>query len=59
MNYAASFLALILAFAWIFWIVSGKKYYSGPINETHEDVIIGASSEDHLRDDSTYKHSNA
>ncbi|RKF54439.1 Amino-acid permease 2 [Erysiphe neolycopersici] len=59
MNYAAAFLALILTFSWVFWIVSGKKYYSGPINEIHGDMIISVSSKDPKGEDSAHKDSNA
>lgn len=33
MNYASAFLVLILGAATIFWYISGKKYYTGPIIE--------------------------
>ena len=37
MNYAAVFLAFILGCAAIFWYVSGKQYYSGPVIEAQAE----------------------
>ncbi|RKF58562.1 putative amino-acid permease C15C4.04c [Golovinomyces cichoracearum] len=56
MNFAIAFLALLLALAWIFWIVSGKKYYTGPVVEGIEDEITISSEEDRERQKS--KNSN-
>jgi hypothetical protein len=36
MNYASAFLVLILGAAAIFWYISGRKYYTGPITEALE-----------------------
>lgn len=33
MNYAAVFIAFILGAAAVYWYVSGRKFYSGPIVE--------------------------
>lgn len=33
MNYAIVYLAGILAFAAIYWFVSGRKFYTGPVVE--------------------------
>lgn len=33
MNYAAVFLVFILLCSAVFWYISGKKYYTGPIVE--------------------------
>ena len=33
MNYASVFLVFILGCAAIFWYISGRKYYNGPIIE--------------------------
>ncbi|THV53655.1 hypothetical protein BGAL_0045g00140 [Botrytis galanthina] len=41
MNYAIAFLGLILGFSTIYWYVSGKKFYTGP--------VIEAADEDSLR----------
>ncbi|TQS34912.1 hypothetical protein Golomagni_04685 [Golovinomyces magnicellulatus] len=49
MNYAVAFLALLLVLAWIFWIVSGKRYYTGPVVESLEDEITISSNEDRER----------
>ncbi len=38
MNYASAFLVLILGFAAIYWYISGRKFYHGPVVEaTAED----------------------
>ncbi|KHJ36374.1 putative amino acid permease [Erysiphe necator] len=58
MNYAIAYLAFILAFAWVFWIVSGRKYYSGPIDETLGDIITGSYSEKHVEGEQDDKYSN-
>ena len=41
MNYAIAFLGLILGFSTIYWYISGKKFYTGP--------VIEAADEDSLR----------
>lgn len=33
MNYASAFLALVLLFALLYWYISGRKFYHGPIVE--------------------------
>lgn len=33
MNYASVFLVFILLCSLVFWYISGKKYYTGPIVE--------------------------
>ncbi|KAI6250350.1 hypothetical protein HI914_02071 [Erysiphe necator] len=52
MNYAIAYLSLILILAWIFWIISGRKYYSGPINEIQEENIISTSNKGCSREES-------
>ncbi|PQE07864.1 amino acid permease protein [Rutstroemia sp. NJR-2017a WRK4] len=37
MNYAIAFLALILIFSTVYWFISGKKFYTGPIIEAVSD----------------------
>jgi hypothetical protein len=37
MNYASVFLVFILACAAIFWYISGRRYYTGPIIEAHAE----------------------
>lgn len=37
MNYASAFLALILGCAAIFWYISGRKYYHGPVVEAQAE----------------------
>ncbi|KUJ07917.1 amino acid transporter [Mollisia scopiformis] len=37
MNYASAFLVLILGAAAIFWYISGRKYYTGPIVEAQAE----------------------
>ncbi|RKF54444.1 Amino-acid permease 2 [Erysiphe neolycopersici] len=59
MNYAIAFLALILAFAWIFWIVNGKKYYSGPVHGILGDLMFSSSSEEGVQSETYEKNSNA
>lgn len=48
MNYAAVFLALILAFALMYWWTSGRKFYIGPLIEAQgsecSDDVAGRSS---------------
>ena len=43
MNYAIAFLGLIFFAATIYWFVSGKKHYTGPIVEAE---VADSSSED-------------
>ena len=37
MNYAIAFLGLIFLFAAIYWIISGRKFYTGPLIEA--DIV--------------------
>ena len=37
MNYAIAFLALILGFSSIYWYISGRKFYTGPLIEAQAD----------------------
>lgn len=37
MNYASAFLVLILGFAAIFWYISGRKFYHGPVVEAQAE----------------------
>jgi hypothetical protein len=40
MNYASAFLALVLLSALIYWYISGRKFYHGPIIEAQlEDSL--------------------
>ena len=52
MNYAAAFLILILGFAAVYWLVQGRKFYTGPLieAEVNENASQGAarSSSDEL-----------
>jgi predicted neutral ceramidase superfamily lipid hydrolase len=43
MNYAIAFLGLIFVFASVYWVISGRKFYTGPIVETE---IAGNTSQD-------------
>jgi hypothetical protein len=45
MNYASVFIVFILLCATVFWYISGKKYYTGPIIEAHVDED---SQSDHI-----------
>lgn len=50
MNYAIVFLAFILVCAMIFWYISGKKFYTGPLVEAEigeEDVASSSSGTEH------------
>lgn len=38
MNYAAAFLGLIALFAVVYWYISGRKFYTGPLIEAVVDV---------------------
>jgi hypothetical protein len=53
MNYAIAFLGLIFVFAAIYWVVSGRKFYTGPVIEAD---VAGASRRD-LKDDSSAEQS--
>lgn len=52
MNYASAFLVLILGFATIFWYISGRKFYHGPVveaqaeDERFDDVTPGSESKE-------------
>lgn len=48
MNYAIAFLALIFALAAIYWVISGRKSYTGPVVEA--DVVETESFSDGIRD---------
>ena len=40
MNYASAFLALVLLSALLYWYISGRKFYHGPIVEAQfEDSL--------------------
>ena len=45
MNYAVVILAAIFLMAGIYWLISGRKFYVGPISETQ--VIDGLPAEKH------------
>ena len=49
MNYAIAFLGLIFVLAAIYWVISGRKFYTGPVVEA--DII--ESSSDRIRDGSS------
>jgi hypothetical protein len=53
MNYAIAFLGLIFVFAAIYWVVSGRKFYTGPVIEAD---IAEAPRRD-LNDDSSAEQS--
>lgn len=46
MNYAVVLLTAIFVFAGIYWVISGRKFYVGPISETQ--VIDGMQPEKHM-----------
>lgn len=47
MNYAIAFLGLILGFSTIYWYISGKKFYTGPVIEaTDEDSLRNSMDHD-------------
>jgi len=48
MNYAVVYLAGILFFAMLWWVVRGRKYYTGPLieAEVNEDASVDRSSDD-------------
>ena len=53
MNYASAFLALILGAAALYWYISGRRFYHGPIveaqmdeNDSQSDQIPGAQKTD-------------
>ncbi len=37
MNYASVFLVLILGCAALFWYISGRRYYTGPVIEAQAE----------------------
>ena len=43
MNYAVVILAAILLFSGVWWVISGRRHYVGPISETQ--VIDGLQTE--------------
>jgi hypothetical protein len=56
MNYAIAFLGLIFLFASVYWIMSGRKFYTGPVVQAviAEDALQkpwGGSSEEHSREE--------
>jgi hypothetical protein len=57
MNYAAAFLVLILAFSAIYWYVSGRKFYIGPLIETiaEEEPMEGNGPSGEMEKDAEMK----
>ncbi len=53
MNYAIAFLGLIFTLAAIYWVISGRKFYTGPVVEA--DIV--ESSSDGVRDGSSEENS--
>lgn len=53
MNYAIAFVGLISIFAAVYWVISGRKFYTGPVVETH----IAENSSPDSRDGSSEEHS--
>ena len=53
MNYAIAFLGLIFFFASVYWIVSGKKFYTGPVVQ----AVIAEDSSQEQQDRSSKQHS--
>jgi len=55
MNYACAFLALILIAAMVYWYISGRKFYSGPLIEARtedgDSAILADSSSNEKGDD--------
>jgi hypothetical protein len=37
MNYASAFLVLILTSAAVYWFISGRKFYTGPLIEAQAE----------------------
>ena len=57
MNYAIAFLGLIFTLAAIYWVTSGRKFYTGPVVEadivdSFPDGIRDGSSEENSRKES-------
>ncbi|RAH58757.1 amino acid transporter [Aspergillus piperis CBS 112811] len=48
MNYACVFLVFVLLFALVYWFISGKRFYHGPITEA---VVADSASESNLPSD--------
>lgn len=42
MNYACVFLVFVLLFALVYWFISGRRFYHGPITEA---VVADSASE--------------
>jgi hypothetical protein len=57
MNYAIVYLAAILFFSTLYWVVQGHKWYTGPLIEAeiNEDMSQGRSSDDEVNQ-KTEKH---
>lgn len=60
MNYAIAFLGLIFVFAAVYWLISGRKFYHGPLVEA--DIAVDTSpgrreslSEEHIGNDREHK----
>ncbi|PYH44572.1 amino acid transporter [Aspergillus saccharolyticus JOP 1030-1] len=44
MNYACVFLVFVLLFALVYWYISGKKFYRGPVSEAVVDDSLSESN---------------
>lgn len=55
MNYAIAFLGAILAFSLLYWFISGRKFYTGPLIEAdvNEESSQTRSSEEDVVDKRT------
>ena len=55
MNYAIVYLAGILAFSTFYWVIRGKKFYTGPLIEADINEDDGSQAERSSDDDEIHK----
>ena len=49
MNYAVAFLALIFLFAAVYWVLDGRKFYTGPVVEADIGEGESVDAQDNVR----------
>jgi len=60
MNYAAVFLVAILVASMIYWYISGRKFYTGPLIEAEVgEEQIGDSGSDEVEREKRFEDSHA
>jgi len=56
MNYAAAFLALIFLFSTVYWYISGRKFYVGPLTETGDGQVVDLTAAAHKHPEAGVEH---